>query len=58
MLLHIFVAVAVTFPFWRAENFTLNQSWLNLNDDGMVTILQSGIYMIYAQVISGASVQL
>jgi len=42
--------VAVTFPFWQAENWTTSQEWLSLNDHGFVTILQSGLYMVYAQV--------
>ena len=36
-----------------AENFTSNQNWFSLNDNGIVTVLESGLYMIYAQVITG-----
>ena len=44
--------VAVTFPFWTADNWTLSQTdWFSLNDHGILTVLQPGLYMIYAQVI-------
>lgn len=41
-----------TFPFWQAENWTLShQDWFSLNNNGFVTILQPGLYMIYAQLV-------
>jgi len=36
-----------------ADNFTLSQKrWFSLNEFGIVTVVQSGIYMVYAQVIN------
>ena len=47
-----FRAVAATFPFWQAENWTMSQGdWFSLDNRGFVTILESGLYMVYAQVM-------
>lgn len=41
-----------TFPFWQAENWTMSQGdWFSLNNRGFVTILESGLYMVYAQLV-------
>jgi len=48
------LCVAVTFPFWQAENWTSQGDWFTLNDHGFVTILQPGLYMVYAQVTNCA----
>lgn len=41
-----------TFPFWQAENWTMSQEdWFSLDNRGFVTILESGLYMVYAQLV-------
>jgi len=55
---NIRVVNAATFSFWRADNWTLSQNgWFSLDDDGILTVLQTGLYMIYAQVIYSFKVE-
>jgi len=47
------VFASVTFPFWKVDNWTTSlasQNEFYQLRDGLVTILESGVYMIYAQV--------
>jgi hypothetical protein len=42
----------VTFTFWEADSWAANQSFYHLNTKhGIVTVLESGLYMIYAQLV-------
>jgi len=43
--------VVATFPFWKAENWSRSEGhWFTLHNHGTVTVKQSGLYLIYAQV--------